>query len=179
VTHSFLLRAALVLVALLLSSPALPLAQGGDAYLLWFPKKPWALRLDLPGFTLDEQWTRPDGSRRIIRASNRTTDVIVSAFLEPNPKLSSTEQCRDLYWAKAARSPLVLSGVTRRTHGAMAIVRGLLTSVEGRPVRQENVHAYQFHDGVCIEVHLSKVLYETADERLFTSVLDTVRIVAR
>jgi hypothetical protein len=32
---------------------------------------------------------------------------------------------------------------------------------------------------VCIEVHLSKLRYEPADERLLTTVLDTVRIVAR
>ena len=45
----------------------------------------------------------------------------------------------------------------------------------GRSIRQQNVHAHLFRDGVCMEIHLSKVLYEPDDERLFEAVLRTVR----
>jgi hypothetical protein len=53
-------------------------------------------------------------------------------------------------------------------------ILGVKSRFEGRPVRQQNVHAYLFKDGVCIEVHLSKVRDEP-DERLFDTVLRTVR----
>jgi len=101
--------------------------------------------------------------------------VIVSAFLERNPELGSKEQCRDFYWAKLQKSPNKYSDVTMPGRGAMALVRGMVAEAQGRPVRWQNVHAHLFRDGVCMEIHLSKVLYEPDDERLFEAVLRTVR----
>jgi hypothetical protein len=71
----------------------------------------------------------------MIRAHNPDSDVVVSAFLERNPELSSTEQCREPYWAKAARSPFDKSDVERGMTGSAATVRWSLRAVDGRPVR--------------------------------------------
>jgi hypothetical protein len=57
----------------------------------------------------------------------------------------------------------------------MALVRAMIEEMDGRPVRQQNVHAHLFRDGVCVELHLSKVLYAPEDEGLFEAVLRTVR----
>ena len=147
----------------------------GGTWRLQLPDKPWALVIDLPGFVLDEQWPGRNGTRRMVRAHDPETHVIVSAFLERNPELGSKEQCRDLYWAKLQKSPNKYSDVTMPGRGAMALVRGMVAEAQGRPVRWQNVHAHLFRDGVCMEIHLSKVLYEPDDERLFEAVLRTVR----
>jgi hypothetical protein len=142
---------------------------------LQLPDKPWALVIDLPGFVLDEQWPGRNGTRRMIRAHDPDTSVIVSAFLERNPELTAKEQCRDLYWAKSQKSPNAYSDVTMPVRGPMAFVRGFVAEAHGRRVRWQNVHAHLFRDGVCMEIHLSKTLYEPDDERLFEAVLRTVR----
>ena len=59
--------------------------------------------------------------------------------------------------------------------GSMALVRATIPEVTGRSIRQQNIHAHLFRDGVCMEIDLSKVLYQPDDERLFEAVLRTVR----
>jgi hypothetical protein len=156
------------------STHAQPASPGGT-WRLRLPDKSWTLLIDLPGFVLDEQWPGRTGTRRMIRAHDPDTGVIVSAFLERNPELASKEQCRDLYWAKLQKSPFTHTDVTMPARGSMAMVRAMISEAQGRPVRQQNVHAHLFRDGVCMEIHLSKVRYEPDDERLFDAVLRTVR----
>jgi hypothetical protein len=171
-------RAVVSLVLLLLlaigEAGAQPAPPGGN-WRLQLPDKTWALVIDLPGFVLDEQWSGPNGTRRMIRVHDPRTGVIASAFLERNPELASKEQCRDLYWAKLQKSPFTYSDVTMPARGAMALVRVTIAEARGRQVRQQNVHAHLFRDGVCMEIHLSKTLYEPEDERLFEALLRTVR----
>jgi hypothetical protein len=171
-------RAVVSFVLLLLlaigAAGAQPIPPGGICH-LQLPDKPWTLVIDLPGFVLDEQWPGRNGTRRMIRAHDPESRVIVSAFLERNPELASKEQCRDLYWAKLQKSPNPYSDVTMPARGAMALVRGTVAEARGRQVRWQNVHAHLFRDGVCMEIHLSKTLYEPEDERLFEAVLRTVR----
>lgn len=164
------------LVLSVVGAGAQPVPPGG-VWRLQLPDKPWALTIDLPGFVLDEQWPGRNGTRRMIRVHDTETQVIVSAFLERNPELASKEACRDRYWAKLQRSPFPYSDVTMPARGSMALVRATIAEVQGRPVRQQNVHAHLFRDGVCMEIHLSKVRYEPEDERLFEAVLRTVRFV--
>ena len=142
---------------------------------LRYADKSWMLLIDLPGFVQVEEWASSNGTRRMFRAKDSETGVIVSAFLERNPELGSHAQCREHYWAKAQRNPLERSDVTHRSTESMEIVRWMLRQFQGRAVRWQNVHAYLFKDSVCVEVHLSKVLYEPDDERLFDAVLRTVR----
>ena len=167
--------AAAILAGLVAQASQAQAIPPGGSWRLQLPDKPWALMIDLPGFVLDEQWPGRNGTRRMIRVHDPETRVIVSAFLERNPELASKEQCRDLYWAKLQKSPGTYSDVTMPARGSMALVRGTIAETMGRPVRQQNVHAHLFRDGVCMEIHLSKVLYEPDDERLFEAVLRTVR----
>ena len=166
---------ALLLPALLAIGPAgaQPAPPGGH-WRLQLPDKPWALLIDLPGFVLDEQWPGRNGTRRMIRVHDPETRVTVSAFLERNPELASKEQCRDLYRAKLQKSPVAYSDVTMPARGSMALVRATVAEMRGQPIRQQNSHAHLFRDGVCMEIHLSKVLYGPDDERLFDAVLRTV-----
>lgn len=112
----------------------------------------------------------------MIRASNKKTDLIVSVFLESRPDLDSTEACKADYWGKASKSPIPKSEVQHVTVGSMAAVHWLVREYQGMPVMQKNINAYLFRDGVCIDVHLSKVQYEPKDEALFTTVLTSVRL---
>jgi hypothetical protein len=142
---------------------------------LSLPDKSWSLLVDLPGFKRDEHSTLPDGSGTMIQASNKKTGLVASVFLESRPDLDSTEACEADYWGQASKSPLPKSEVQHVTVGPLAVVHWLVREYLGLPLMQKNVNAYLYRDGVCIDVHLSKVQYEPKDEALFTAVLTSVR----
>lgn len=142
---------------------------------LSLPDKSWSLLVDLPGFKRDGRRTRPDGSGTMIQASNKKTHLVASVFLESRPDLDSTEACKADYWGKASKSPLPKSEVQHVTVGPMAAVHWLVREYRGLPLMQKHVNAYLYRDGVCIDVHLSKVQYEPKDEALLTAVLTSVR----
>lgn len=135
----------------------------------------WSLQIDLPRFKIDEQATRPDGSGTMIRGTSRKTDVTVSVFLERAADLHSTEECKAHYWGKALKSPLPKSDIEHKSTESMALVHWVLREYQGIPLMQKNINAYMYRDGVCIDIHLSKVQYEPADDALFSAVLDSVR----
>ncbi len=43
-------------------------------------------------------------------------------------------------------------------------------------VDQKNLNAYLATDGVCVDIHLSKVQFKPGEEAMFTSVLNGVRV---
>ena len=135
----------------------------------------WSLQIDLPRFKIDERATRPDGSGTMIRGGSRKTDVIVSVFLERASDLHSTEECKEHYWSKASKSPLPKSDIEHKSTDSMALVHWVVREYQGIPLMQKNINAYMYRDGVCIDIHLSKVQYEPEDDALFSAVLDSVR----
>lgn len=145
---------------------------------LSLPGKNWSLLLDLPGFRLEKEATRPDGSGIMLSASNPQTGVLVSVFLERRPDLGSTDACKIEYWGKwreVAESELQMSDVRHTTSGRMATVHSMVREFEGVPVMNKNVNGYLYHDGVCVDLHVSKVGYQPKDEALFDAVLASVR----
>lgn len=165
----------LMLVAIGVSVAAEKSDRKAGTQALSLPGKSWSLLIDLPGFKRDDQGTRPDGSGTMIQASNKKTDLVASVFLESRPDLDSTEACKADYWGKASKSPLPKSEVQHVTIGSMAAVHWLVREYRGLPLMQKNINAYLYRDSVCIDVHLSKVTYESKDEALFTTVLTSVR----
>jgi hypothetical protein len=168
------MRCAFVLAAAMTAS-AMTAAQASDTHALQFPEHAWQLQIDLPGFVLAERRAGPKEPHVMFRANDPDTGVVVSAFLERNPEFTSKEQCRAHYTAKLLKGPFVHSDVEQVTRGRMAIWRAMMQELRGVRLSQQNVHAHLFRDGVCVEVHLSKVQYEPNDERLFEAVLRTVR----
>ena len=132
--------------------------------------KGWSILIELPKFKIIDRWTRSDGSGRSIMAFSRKTGVVVSVYLERNPEFESMEECRDHYWDKASRSPLPKSDIERHSTKSMALVHWLDPSEP-----QQHINAYMYHDGACIDIHLSKGDYTPEDEPLIAAILDTVR----
>lgn len=137
--------------------------------------KSWSLLVDLPGFKREEEKTAPDGSVSMFQASNKKTGLIASVWLESDPDLTSTEACKTEYWGKASQSPFPKTDIKQVTVGSMAAVHWTVKEYQGMPLMQKNINAYLYRDGVCIDLHLSKMQYAPKDEPLFDAVLGTVR----
>ena len=141
------------------------------------PEKPWALSLDLAGFSLDSRQQLPDGSGSMMQASNRETGLIVSAFVETAKKETTVEGCKERYWKLAGKGPLKKTDIHEVVSGAMIAMHYMIPEFRGIPARQKNINAYLYHDGACIDIHISKTGYETKDDPLFDAVLSSARFV--
>lgn len=170
-------RVALLLV-LALPFASLGWARGekGSTQSLSLEGAGWSLLIDLPRFRVDAKETRPDGSGTMIRGSSRKTGLVVSAFLERVPaSFGSASDCKEHYWSRTSQSPLPKSDVEHSSNAAMEVVEYMVEEFQGLSVMQKNVNAYSYRDGVCIDLHVSKIGFEATDDSLFTGVLESVR----
>lgn len=139
------------------------------------PDKSWALVLDLPGFELHGSEVRPDGSGAMMEGSNRKSGLVASAYIEREEKIDSLEACKKKYWGKSSGGPLAKTDVREVTKPDMIAVHYMVPEFGGLQVRQQNINAYLYRDGTCIDIHLSKAQYTPEDEALFDAVLASVR----
>jgi hypothetical protein len=151
---------------------------GGQTFKVGLPGKDWTLAMDLPGFLLERQDTRPDGATAMLMAHNDETGMTVFAYVTKEPKDRSVDECKRHYWGLTASSPFRKDDVHQVTKGEMLAVHFVIPELQGRTIRQKNVIAYLYRDGTCMDVHLTKGPYDRqADEPLFSAVLDSIRIV--
>ena len=139
-----------------------------------YPGAAWRLVISLPGFQLGTPKTRADGTGMALRGENLDTGTLVSIFLEKAARRGDAKACRDYYWNDAGRGPERLKKVRKYERGEMAIVEYVLPEFQGIKVDQRNVNAYLAHDGIWIDVHLSKVGFTSSDQKSFDAILDSV-----
>jgi tetratricopeptide (TPR) repeat protein len=144
---------------------------------LALPGRNWALELDIRGFQIRGHEVRPDGEGRKILAENPNTGVIMSIFIEKAPKKGDTKECRDYWWNQTKKSsPLKAEDIKMSERNQLALVEYMVKKYQSQQVNQKNYHAYLAKDDVWVDMHLSKVNFQPSEEKLFYSVLNTVRI---
>jgi hypothetical protein len=142
-----------------------------------FPDGPGLLVIDV-GATDFQTRLRPDGKEVQMQAFGRKDGLQISAFLQRVTFPASAEKCRDEWWPGTKKSMAL-----RRDDLQEAIVKDGIARVEfiipefqGLKVQQKNIHAYLGGGNLCVEVHLSKVLFKQSDQKLFDDELATVRL---
>jgi len=143
---------------------------------LGLPGSGWGVSLELPGFELSREQIRSDGGGTMIEAINQESGMMISLFVEREPEQKGTEACRDLYWERMRRSPLPMRNVRTTEQPPLSVKQYLVPSFQGQRLVQQNANAYYGRDGVCVDLHLSKVRYVPADSALFQAILRSVRI---
>jgi tetratricopeptide (TPR) repeat protein len=138
------------------------------------PGKNWGVVLDLPGFAIETNETKPDG-RPYMLANNQATGVILSVTLEEVPQGNRASGCKESLEGKA-KDPRFRKKDTKITESAsMTFLEYLVPEVGGIPVQQKNLFVCLFRENVYIDLHFSKVRFQPGEEKLFTAVLDTLR----
>ena len=166
---------ALVLLVLSAASAVRPQQVGGDVRRLSVPGLKWALEVSLPGFVVEQEQTRGDGKAVRMLAGIEAKGYVVSIFLEPVPRGENVKQLRDLGAGIRETSPFELSDFKTSEYGQIPTLEYVIKEYQGVQVNQKHLNAYFVHDGYWVDVHFSKTLYKPGDEKLFYSVLDTVR----
>ena len=136
------------------------------------------MRVALPGFTVQAPEIADDGLAARVAAESKASHVIETAYLEPDEGKgeATPASCRDLYQSRPM--PAALRGTKGKTadRPGMAVMSSLVETYDGKPLMQENVHAYLAHAHACADVHVSKAQYSDADWPLFEKVLATLRV---
>jgi len=142
------------------------------------PGKSWAFVVDLPGFTMDTNELKADG-RLYIKGSNRATGVVFSVFLEDAHQQAAAQECARSLQNRPAQK---IQGERGKQNirfselGPMNLLEEeILFDFQGRQVSQSNVYACLPKEDVYIDIHLSKMELHTGEEKLFTSILQSVR----
>ena len=143
---------------------------------LSLPGRDWGVLLDLPGFVLRSVETKPDG-RRYMVGDNENTKVVVSITLEQTTQEAPANSCRQSLEKKTKKPPMKIQNVRFSRSGDLEVMRYTVPEFQGQRVNQESLFGCQFYDSAYIDLHISKVNYETTDEPLFAEVLTAMRIV--
>jgi len=142
---------------------------------LSLPTKDWGVVMTLPGFVTKSVETKPDG-RRYMVAENQNTNVVVSVTLEGTNSEIPANSCRQSLEEKTKHPPLKIKDVRFSHSGDFDVMRYAVANFRGQSINQESLFACQFYDKAYIDVHISKVNFVTADEPLFTDVLNSLHI---
>jgi tetratricopeptide (TPR) repeat protein len=143
---------------------------------LSLPDLSWALEIAEPGFIIEGKEIAPKGNMTRLQAQNKTTGVILSAFIEKAPKKGDYKTCREYYWNKLKQSPFQMEQINLYESGPMALVEYFIPEYLGVKVNQKNVLTYLSYDDYWIDIHMSIVNYKEGENDPFSSILKNIRI---
>jgi len=138
------------------------------------PAAPWVLTIPAGAFEMLETRKAPDGKQAYFMFSDNKTGMTASLYIEPVDKCTDSKSCRDL--VRDGNLPRVTGpeNVVSSEIGAVSVFEYLLPVAMGQSVRQQNFYAEFVQDGFWVDLHVSKVLYEPADRKLFEALVRAV-----
>ena len=149
------------------------------------PGRRWALELKAEGFIM--QLDQPRDQGRYFLARNDKAQINLSVYLGKMPSSASSTQCRDSFWGRLREREVKMENVKLSERGDTAILEysttpfgQALPKAKGPELfgfTQRHVHAYLAREGVCIDVHASKVRAKAEDEPLLDAIIASARIV--
>ncbi len=148
------------------------------AYRMELPGRGWALEVDLPGFTIDQEEIQPRAEGMRMLGHKGGTGMTVSMFLEQRPRPVTSQSCRDVYWTTGKNSPSKKTNLELSDPGPMSMIKWLTPDHQGIAVNQQHMFGFLGRENICAEIHLSKVNFQPGEEQLFGEVLRSVRMVA-
>lgn len=140
-----------------------------------FPGKSWMVEIDAPGFSVESEGRKPDG-REYLLAHNSKTGIVLSVTLEGSKQEADPKSCPGYLKTRVqSLSELEPKDIQYSQTAQLYIVEYFLPSVRGIPLKQKNFVACTAKENVFVDIHLSKASFDTSEQALFTSVLDSVR----
>ena len=118
---------------------------------------------------LDDQ-TNAARKIRQVMAENDDTGMIVSVFMEPAADHGDSAAVRTAYWSKAKNSPIPKSNIKQGNSGEYATVEYMVPDVH-----QKNMNVYIAHDGVWLDIHLSKIGFTDDDQARFDEIVKSIK----
>jgi len=146
-----------------------------EPYLLTVPGQGWALHLNLPPLSQYQAETVDQGFR--FMGSSEESGVILSVLVEES-EAEDAKACRVEYWASGSQNPMIVGEtVELRDLGPHpGVVYTLEGDYQGQHVKAENANIYIFHEGRCVDLHLSRFPYEEGARERLAAIAATVDV---
>lgn len=136
--------------------------------------EPWVLVVDSPGFAVESQGTKPDG-REYLLANDHKRNVVISITLERSSQGADPKTCPDYLRSRAqSLTPLGPKNIKYTEVAHMPVLEYFIPLMQGIPIKQESFVACTAKDDVYVDIHLSKVLFESSDASVFSEILNAV-----
>lgn len=143
---------------------------------LALPGKGWSVEIATEGFTVQKSGEKPGGQGVMFLASNEASGVIMSVYLLKAPKAGDSKDVREYYWGYEKKGPLKVEDVKMTDLGEMPLIEYTVKEVQGMRIDQKHYRGFLAKEDVWFDVHLSKVKYKPEEDKLFTSILKSVKI---
>ncbi len=151
-----------------ISSPSQS-AANPDTLSLSMPGLDWSLAVTAPGLAIQFRDTLPAG--RGVHLVAAGSAMMLSLQLEKSPTLTEGKGCQEHHLRDLQKMLPRMDDLRVSDSGAWAMTEFFVTRL-----LQKNVFVYGMRDGVCMMIHLSKAPFRPGEEKLFSTVLQTVRI---
>jgi hypothetical protein len=140
-----------------------------------YPKVPWVLTLPADDFEIAQRRMKDDGNGAYFYIVDEKQGLNVSMFIEPATKCTDSKSCSDFVWKAGNPNWINPQNVTHSQIGEVSIFELMVPIFQGMPIRQQNMYAQFVVDGFWVDMHISKVLYEPSERRLFERIVKSVK----
>lgn len=137
------------------------------------PDRPWSVLVELPGFRMFKPQEGGGAAARHVLGQHPASGIVASVILRPAGAARNAAACRDADLARIRDATRALAELELSEAGAAARAAYAIAGAGG--VRQEHAHAWLHRDGVCANVHVSKLGPAEGDAEDMERILGSVR----
>lgn len=137
--------------------------------------KPWAVLVDLPGFRMFKPRRSDDGTGVLVLGQDPGSGVVASVILRPAGPARDAAGCRDADLPRIRDAAPELLELRLASSGASVRASYELAAPGAAQVHQEHGHAWLQREGICANVHVSKVAPGPQDAAVMDRILSSVR----
>jgi hypothetical protein len=136
--------------------------------------KAWAVLVDLPGFRMFKPKRSDDGAGVLVLGQDPSSGVVASVILRPAGAAHDAAGCRDDDLPKIRDSSELLD-LRVASEGPAARATYAIAAPGSSHVRQEHGHAWLEREGICANVHVSKMAPAPGDSEAMERILSSAR----
>ncbi|HEY6002083.1 MAG TPA: hypothetical protein VIV57_04350 [Anaeromyxobacter sp.] len=136
--------------------------------------KTWAVLVDLPGFRMFKPKRSDDGTGVLVLGQDPSSGMVASVILRPAGGAHDAAGCRDADLPKIRDSSELLD-LRVAGPGASARATYAIAAPGSSKVRQEHGHAWLEREGICANVHVSKMAPAAEDAEVMDRILSSAR----
>jgi hypothetical protein len=137
--------------------------------------KAWAVLVDLPGFRMFKSRRSDDGKGVLVLGEDPQSGIVASVILKPAGAARDAGACRDLDLPRIREAASDLTELDVATAGVAARASYSLSAPGDGAARQRHGHAWLEREGVCANVHVSKVDPDPDDAAAMERILSSAR----
>ena len=139
------------------------------------PNVPWVLTLPADGFEIAQKRMKPDGNGAYFYIVDEKQGLNVSIFIEPATKCKDSKSCSEMVWEAGNPAWVNPENVAHSQIGDVSVFEFMIPSVQDMPIRQQNMYAQFVVDGFWVDMHITKVLYQPEERKLFEQIIKSVK----